>query len=303
MKVERLHTFTGHFGAIYCLEMMDKAMGTFMSAGGDGHIVAWNEAEPDKGKVLATVEGRVFSLLYLKKSQKLVAGDMHGGLHWMNIGSGTPPIGRALHQKGVFALAADLEEQYLFSLGGAGFLGRWSIESGRATESLQLSGHSLRCYAFEAALDLAAIGASDGHIYLVKMNSLEIVQTIQNAHKPSVFSLAWTKNGRYLLSGGRDALLKIWDVEQNFKLVEQKTAHWYTINAIEFSPDGSHFATASRDKSLKVWKTEGFELKKVVAAPRFEAHINSVNRIKWLSNSVLLSASDDRQIIAWHIDY
>ena len=130
--------------------------------------------------------------------------------------------------------------------------------------------------------------------------TLELRLTLAHAHGNSVFTVAYTPDERYLISGGRDAMMRVWDLGRNGASVSTQPAHWFTINHIAFSPDGLYFATASRDKTVKIWSTEGFHLVKVIDVLRYGAHINSVNRLLWLPDC-LVSASNDRSMMLWRV--
>lgn len=289
------HTCTGHRGSVYALAPW-RDHRHFLSAGGDAWIVSWSLDAPDTGTLLASVETQVFSLCALPDGKRLVAGNMNGGLHWINLEEPTATRNLQHHGKGVFDLLV-LGDR-LYSAGGEGMLTRWDIHAARTVESLHLTNQALRCIAHEPSRNLLAVGSSDRHIYLLQEDNLQLVRQLSEAHLNSVFSLAWSPDGRFLLSGGRDALLKVWDAEQDFALVSEQPAHWFTINHIAFSPDGRHFATASRDKTIKLWDAENFQLLKVLDAARYGGHFNSVNRLLWLSDA-LVSASDDRTIGLW----
>ncbi|HEY9117276.1 MAG TPA: WD40 repeat domain-containing protein, partial [Roseivirga sp.] len=108
----------------------------------------------------------------------------------------------------------------------------------------------------------------------------------------------------YLISGSRDAHLKIWRVEDNYTLDQSIVAHMYAINHLVFSADGKHFVTCSMDKSIKVWDAETFQLLKVIDKARHAGHGTSVNKVLWTNfNNLLLSASDDRSISIWDINF
>lgn len=107
-----------------------------------------------------------------------------------------------------------------------------------------------------------------------------------------------------MISGSRDAKLKIWDVSADYQQVEEIAAHLYAINHIAFSPDGTHFATASMDKSIKVWDANEMKLLKVIDKARHTGHGTSVNKLLWTSyNNQLVSASDDRSISVWDVQF
>ncbi len=83
LQVEKIHTCTGHHAALYAL----AEGGTdhhFLTAGGDGWLVEWDLDQPEMGKLVASVDTQCFSLCALPDSNRLVAGNMNGGLHWID---------------------------------------------------------------------------------------------------------------------------------------------------------------------------------------------------------------------------
>lgn len=287
---------TGHQGALYALALSHKA-GCFLSAGGDGWITEWQIADTETGRVVAQVNDKIFSLCVPPAEWPeplILAGTMSGGLHWIN--RDEPALTRNIqhHPKGIFDILW-LDGEVL-SLDGSGFLTRWDPVSKRAVESLQLSHRALRCIAHNEQQQLLAIGASDGNIYYLNSTDWSLMDKV-SAHEHSVFSLAWTPDGQRLISGGRDAMLRVW--EHRRTQVSAQPAHWYTINHIALSPDGKHAATASRDKTIRIWNISDMTLVKTLETIRDLGHINSVNRLLWYDHQTLLSCSDDRTVIVW----
>jgi WD40 repeat protein len=56
------------------------------------------------------------------------------------------------------------------------------------------------------------------------------------------------------------------------------------------------------DKSIKVWDLEELKLLKVIDKARHAGHGTSVNKLLWTPGQ-LLSASDDRSISAWDVEF
>ncbi|MEQ1744673.1 MAG: WD40 repeat domain-containing protein [Saprospiraceae bacterium] len=294
-----MHTFTGHRAAVYALAQgaTDRDL---LSAGGDGWITAWNLDEPDTGKVVATVEAQVFSMIAVPEKNRLVAGNMNGGLHWIDLTQPEHTRNIQHHSKGVFDLK--MHDEWLFSAGGEGMLTRWSLAEARSLESFHLSNKALRCIAIAPARREVAVGASDGSIYFLDLETLALKHILPQVHKPSVFALGYTPDEQHLLSGGRDAMLRAWALGKTGvpALVSEQAAHWFTINYLAFSPDGSRFATASRDKTVKIWDAHTFRLQRVFDPLRDNGHRNSVNRLLWLPGA-LVSCSDDRTLKIWEV--
>lgn len=287
-----MYTCTGHRAAVYALAhgMTDRHV---LSAGGDGWIVSWNLDDPETGRVVASVETQVFSLISFPEINRIVAGTMHGGLHWIDLAHPEKTRNIQHHTKGVYDLKT--HGPWLFSAGGDGVLTRWSLEEIRTVESFHLSNKALRSIAVAPTRNELAVGAGDGSIYFLDLDTLALKHTIHHAHTPTVFALCYTPDERRLLSGGRDAMLRAWDLEPASppKLYSEQPAHWFTINHIVLAPDGLRFATASRDKTIKIWDTATLKLLRVLDPIRDGGHINSVNRLLWLPGT-LVSCSDDR---------
>lgn len=300
LPIQKKAQLTGHNAAVFALAP-GRQPESFFSAAGDGWIAVWDLDAPENGRLVAQVESRIFSLLHLPEHGRLLAGNMDGGLHWIDLNDPEQTRNIAHHQRGVFDLK--WVGDAVFSAGGEGLLTRWSAADVRSIDSIHLSNRSLRSIDYCPARNELAVGASDFNIYLLDADSLQIKKTIERAHDNSVFSVRYSPDARFLLSGGRDAHLRIWDIGKDFALVSEQPAHWYTINSIVFHPRGHLFATASRDRTIKIWDASNFQLLKVLDTIRSGCHINSVNALLWLPyRNTLVSGSDDRSMILWETE-
>jgi WD40 repeat protein/alpha-L-arabinofuranosidase len=71
-------------------------------------------------------------------------------------------------------------------------------------------------------------------------------------HKDGVDTVCFSRDGRWLASGGGDKIVRIWDMN-TMKTVQLLTGHKAGIRCVAFSPDGRFLASASIDQSVKVW--------------------------------------------------
>lgn len=89
-------------------------------------------------------------------------------------------------------------------------------------------------------------------------------------HKEAVNSVAFSPDGKWLLTGSADKILGIWDVQTGKSL---KTLHGHTgaIDQVAFSPDGkSALSLSVRDNTLRVWDIEnGNEIRSFADAKRY----------------------------------
>lgn len=298
-QVKKISQLTGHNASVFALSK-EQEKGYFLSAAGDGWIVRWNLEDPELGRLVAKVETQIFSLLHLSELNKLVVGNMNGGIHWIDLEHPENTRNIAHHKKGAFGICR--VGPHVFTIGGGGTLSKWNIATGNSMESFQLSNQSLRSIDFSPVRNELSIGSSDNNIYVVDATTLELKKTIHQAHENSVFALRYSPDGDFLLSGGRDAHLKIWAIDDNHQCISSQPAHWFTINDIQFHPNGHYFATASRDKTIKIWDSTDFKLLKVIETVRDHGHINSVNCLHWSTyHNYLISGGDDRSMIVWEV--
>jgi WD40 repeat protein len=118
----------------------------------------------------------------------------------------------------------------------------------------------------------------------------------------AVFSTQYSPDGSYVVTGSRDAQVKIWNTS-TFELIHNIPAHLFAVNHIAFHPEQPYFATASMDKTIKLWGADDFKLYKVISREKgFETHFLSINKLVW-HNGQLLSTSDDKRIIIWDIAF
>ena len=290
---------TGHNAAIFSLGPGPEER-QFLSGAGDGWVVRWDLDDPEIGRLIARVETQIFSQLYLKETNTVVVGNMNGGVHWIDLDQQGATKNIAHHKKGVFDIIG--VGDHVFTVGGEGSITRWSVPESRTLESYQLTNQSLRCLDFCPVRNEIAVGGSDNSIYLLNASTFELKRTIKESHDNSVFTVKYTPDGNYLLSGGRDAHLRVWDLDNGAEQISSQPAHWFTINSIAIHPGGKWFATGSRDKTIKIWSMETLQLLKVLDTARDGGHINSVNSLFWSPyRNELISCSDDRSIIIWEI--
>ncbi|MEM9261488.1 MAG: hypothetical protein AAGA62_17745 [Bacteroidota bacterium] len=121
------------------------------------------------------------------------------------------------------------------------------------------------------------------------------------ANEPSVFCVAFQPGFPRIISGGRDAQLRFFDLAYSRLPAANITAHLSTINDLAFDPTGRYLATASRDKTVKLWEVDTWQLLKFDEVVRDRGHVNSVNTLLWLDERTLITAGDDRRILEWEV--
>jgi WD40 repeat protein len=296
-QVKKIHTLTGHRDCVYTLQPASEES-MFFSGSGDGMVVLWNLNNPDHGELIAQLPNSVYALHFDRTSQLLVAGHNYEGIHLLDWQNKKEVASLQITKSAIFDIQPYGDKVLVAS--GDGTVSLVDIRQMIVLKRLQVSEKSARTIAVDSVSGEIAVGYSDNYIRVIDEDLK--VRAEWQAHNSSVFTLRYIPGGRSLISGSRDARLKVWDAASNFRQAGEVIAHMYAINHIEFSPDGKHFVTCSMDKSIKVWDTAKLSLLKVIDRSRHAGHGTSVNKLLWTSyNDQLISASDDRTISVWHI--
>ncbi len=300
VEVKKYATFSGHRDCVYTLEKTGQD-NIFLSASGDGMVVQWDFKNPDQGTLLAKVENSVYALCYIPESNLLLVGQNFEGIHFIDLALNKEIRSLKLTDASIFDIK--VYKNQIFVATGDGYVIVVDSLSNAIVKRVRLSEKSIRSLVIQEQGGKLITAASDNYIRIVDLDTLEKVQEFE-AHLNSVFTLAFTADEKYLLSGSRDARFKVWDVNNNYQLYKEVVAHLFAVNHIAFSPDGRHFATCSMDKSVKIWDAVSFDLKKVIDKSRHAGHGTSVNKLLWSNyEDKLISVSDDRSIAIWDLTF
>lgn len=300
IQINKIKTLAGHQDCVYVLEKSNENHLVF-SSGGDGVIAEWDLRSPDQGRMLAKVESSVYALCHYPERNVLVVGQNFDGLHLIDLEQRKAIASIQLGKAAIFSIK--VVDDIIFAGMGNGEIHVMDIKTLKTLQVIKASEVSARCMAYSKKRGELAVGFSDNYIRVYSLKDLSLKHSFE-AHKNSVFTVQYSPDERLLLSGSRDAHLKIWSAEKHYELQESIVAHMYAINHLVFSADGKHFVTCSMDKSIKVWDATTFQLLKVIDKARHAGHGTSVNRLLWTNhNNLLISASDDRSISIWDINF
>jgi WD40 repeat protein len=105
-------------------------------------------------------------------------------------------------------------------------------------------------------------------------------QTAQHAHLMMelghgnvVASVAFSPDGRYVLTGSYDHTARLWDAT-TAKELRRFEGHSDSVTSIAFSPDARCVLTGSQDRSIRLWDiSTGKELR------RFEGHSGGITSV------------------------
>jgi WD40 repeat protein len=119
----------------------------------------------------------------------------------------------------------------------------------------------------------------------------------QRGHIFSVSSVAYSPDGRFVVSGSADSSVKIWDLETGRELWTLPE-HEAAVKSVAYSPDGRRIVSGAADYAIKLWDVEtGEELKSL------NGHSNVVNSVAYSPDGrFVVSGSADRTVKVWNVE-
>eukprot|EP00300_Choanocystis_sp_HF-7_P037324 c53415_g1_i1.p1 GENE.c53415_g1_i1~~c53415_g1_i1.p1 ORF type:complete len:349 (+),score=36.23 c53415_g1_i1:91-1137(+) len=142
---------------------------------------------------------------------------------------------------------------------------------------------------------LIAAGGS-GDLNLVKVWSLDGGSALHtfSGHHGLVRALAFSRNGEILISGSRDATIRIWDCVRGSLLHTLHTTD--PVRSIAVSPDNAFMVSATWGSDVKIW-----DLVNRTLIRSLSGHKDWISNLAISSNGqFVVSLSDDGQMNEWN---
>jgi serine/threonine protein kinase len=117
---------------------------------------------------------------------------------------------------------------------------------------------------------------------------------IFTGHLASVNAIAWSPDGKSIVSASDDTFVQIFDVQTGHRSVIY-SGHTEEVAAVGWSPDGKFIASGGQDKTVQVWDAANGNKRLT-----FKGHTDRVNSVSWSQDSqTIASGSEDKSVQVW----
>jgi WD40 repeat protein/DNA-binding SARP family transcriptional activator len=293
-----------------------SADGKLLATGSSDHTARlW---ELPTGRVLTTLTGHsewVSGVAFHPQGESLATCSRDLQLRLWDLQRGETRYVMQGHNDFLHALAFAPDGATLASGGDDQTVRLWQTRTGNALQTLQGYTFWMRAIAFSSApsgqASTFAYAGIDRVIYLHPLglkDGLPIDQTGPchqlRGHTLLIITLAFSPDGRYLVSAGADQTVRVWatpdwanGAKESSPPLQTLSGHTRIISAVAFSPDGTLVASAGEDRTLRIWDWRSGHLRFVL-----HGHSGGINRVVFHPNGQLLaSGSGDRTIRLWDV--
>ena len=145
--------------------------------------------------------------------------------------------------------------------------------------------------------NLVAVGSQPNNITI--LNAVTgISMSVLSSHTELVWSLAFSSNGKFLVSGSQDNTVCLWDI-QTGGVISTFHGHTEWIFSVSISPDCAMIASGSGDHTIRLWNIQTGKCHCVI-----EGHSSWVYSVSFspTNSQFLWSASHDGTIQQWDIE-
>lgn len=125
------------------------------------------------------------------------------------------------------------------------------------------------------------------------------VQVVMEGHTSYVWCVAFSPDGKRIVSCSDDITIRIWDAETGKQVGKELDEHTNAVLCVAFSPDGKVLASSSDDETIRLWDA-------ATGAQRGSPLKGHKDGILWIAFSpdgnLLASASSDNTVCVWDLE-
>jgi len=229
-----------------------------MTCSVDGSLREWNlETGEQIGNDWRDGEREVYTAALSPNGKKIVSGGADYIVKLWDIDASTIIAKWMGHGGGITCVCWNRDGGRILSGSYDGTAMVWDAESGNTILAIK-TGHRVVYSAIYSPDEtmIASGGRSEenGFIKIWDANTGKLIAKPEG-HTWSVNCLAWTADGKTLISGSNDSSIRTWNTT-TWQQINVLTEHTSVVTAIALSPNGRILASVSWDGTARLWNLE-----------------------------------------------
>ncbi|KAG2754396.1 WD40 repeat-like protein [Suillus brevipes Sb2] len=277
--------FEGHTGSIWGAIHLPGGQ-RIITCSGDGSLRVWNvKSGKQIGEDWRDGDSRVWSIALSPDGKKVVSGSSDGAVRLWDIDTCKVTVESVCWSR---------DGRRVLSGSQDGTARQWEVESGETIENILASietGHK-QVYAVVDVMSPGWVGSS---IKIWDAKTGKLVATLGH-RTDEVSCLAWTKDGKTLISGSLDTSIRTWNTT-NWKQIAVLDEHNDAVRAIAISPNDRILASASYDRTARLWNLDSGQ---PICSPI--QHADEVNCVSFSAGGMQLATGcDDKNAYIWDV--
>ncbi|HEX5106759.1 MAG TPA: hypothetical protein VFV87_23225 [Pirellulaceae bacterium] len=251
---KELAALEGHTGGVLAVAMLPD--GRAVSAGDDALVRVWDVAAKKQLAALAGHEGAVRAIAIAPGGGTIATAGDDLNIHLWDSTTLEQRASVAGHKQPVLCMAFSPQGKTLASGAAGGGLHVLDPRIGKVRKTFQTHTGRLTGIAFlpDAAGILTAGEDETIRLWHAADPPLSPLVSLA-AHGDAAFAVAFSPDGKWLASGGKDAVVALRD-PQTGAIKHELKGHKGLVYEVAFSPDSRLLASASSDGTVRVWSPE-----------------------------------------------
>jgi WD40 repeat protein len=162
---------------------------------------------------------------------------------------------------------------------------RLALENNDASLALRLAEASIKMYSDSVNVAFATSTYINNSFYSTEFKG----------HSDWINSVAFSPDGKHILTGSADSTAQLWDLKGN--MIQGFKGHSGEVYSVAFSPDGQWILTGSEDSTARLWNLKGTMIRE------FKGHSGEVYSVAFSPDGkMVLTGSEDNTARLWNLN-